>query len=56
MAKAGIESIGEIQTAEGVSWQHFYSPDGTILEPIGPVPLSLNIPPATPTSKLAGPE
>ena len=37
MADAGIKFIGEIQTAEGVSWQHFHSPDGTILEVIGPV-------------------
>jgi catechol 2,3-dioxygenase-like lactoylglutathione lyase family enzyme len=37
MADAGIEFIGEIQTADGVSWQHFRSPDGTILELIGPV-------------------
>ena len=38
MADAGIEFIGEVQTAGGVSWQHFYSPDGTILEVIGPTP------------------
>jgi len=56
MAKAGIEFIGEIQTADGVSWQHFYSPVGTILELIGPVPVSLSVPPAPPTSELAGPE
>ncbi|MBV8105971.1 MAG: VOC family protein [Hyphomicrobiales bacterium] len=36
MADAGVEFIGEIQTADGVSWQDFYSPDGTILELIGP--------------------
>jgi catechol 2,3-dioxygenase-like lactoylglutathione lyase family enzyme len=38
MVSAGIEFIGEIQTADGVSWQHFTSPDGTILELIGPTP------------------
>ena len=38
MVDAGIEFIGEIQTLDGVSWQHFYSPDGTILEVIGPTP------------------
>jgi hypothetical protein len=37
MMNAGIKFIGEIQTADGVSWQHFRSPDGTILELIGPV-------------------
>ena len=36
MVDAGIEFIGEIQTLDGVSWQHFHSPDGTILEVIGP--------------------
>jgi catechol 2,3-dioxygenase-like lactoylglutathione lyase family enzyme len=56
MVNAGIEFIGEIQTAAGVSWQHFFSPGGTILELIGPVPVSLNIPPAPPTSGAAGPE
>ena len=38
MVNAGIEFIGEIQAADGVSWQHFHSPDGTILELIGPGP------------------
>jgi hypothetical protein len=38
MADAGIEFIGDVQTKGGVSWQHFYSPDGTILEVIGPTP------------------
>jgi catechol 2,3-dioxygenase-like lactoylglutathione lyase family enzyme len=36
-ADAGIEFIGKIQTADGISWQHFHCPDGTILELIGPV-------------------
>jgi catechol 2,3-dioxygenase-like lactoylglutathione lyase family enzyme len=38
MVNAGIEFIGEIQAADGVSWQHFHSPDGAILELIGPSP------------------
>jgi len=38
MADAGVKFIGEMQTADGVSWQHFHSPDGTILEVIGPTP------------------
>jgi catechol 2,3-dioxygenase-like lactoylglutathione lyase family enzyme len=38
MTDAGVKFVGEIQTADGVSWQHFHSPDGTILELIGPVP------------------
>jgi catechol 2,3-dioxygenase-like lactoylglutathione lyase family enzyme len=37
MVEAGIAFIGEIQTVDDVSWQHFFSPDGTILELIGPV-------------------
>ena len=37
MADAGIKFIGEIQTLDGVSWRHFHSPDGTILELSGPV-------------------
>ena len=35
MLEAGITFIGDIQHADGVSWQHFYCPDGTILEIIG---------------------
>jgi catechol 2,3-dioxygenase-like lactoylglutathione lyase family enzyme len=54
MANAGVEFIGEIQTADGVGWQHFYCPGGTILELIGPVPTSMDIPPAPPTSGAAG--
>jgi catechol 2,3-dioxygenase-like lactoylglutathione lyase family enzyme len=38
MADAGVKFIGEVQTADGVSWQHFYCPDGAILELIGAVP------------------
>ena len=36
MIVAGISFIGEIQHVDGVSWQHFYCPDGTIAEIIGP--------------------
>jgi catechol 2,3-dioxygenase-like lactoylglutathione lyase family enzyme len=36
MVDSGVTFIGEIQTADGFSWQHFYSPDGTILELSGP--------------------
>src|SRR5271166_3058778 len=36
MLKAGVAFVGDIQSADGVSWQHFYSPDGKILEIIGP--------------------
>jgi len=36
MIDAGVTFIGDVQSADGVSWQHFYSPDGKILEIIGP--------------------
>jgi catechol 2,3-dioxygenase-like lactoylglutathione lyase family enzyme len=36
MMAAGVAFIGDVQSADGVSWQHFYSPDGKILEIIGP--------------------
>jgi len=36
MLAAGIKFIGDVQQADGVSWQHFYSPDGTVMEIIGP--------------------
>ncbi|MER8785175.1 hypothetical protein NKI39_26690 [Mesorhizobium sp. M0664] len=36
MIAAGVDFIGEIQHAAGVKWQHFYCPDGTIAEIIGP--------------------
>ncbi len=36
MLAAGVEFIGNIQHADGVSWQHFHGPDGTVLEIIGP--------------------
>jgi catechol 2,3-dioxygenase-like lactoylglutathione lyase family enzyme len=36
MLAAGISFIGNVQHANGMSWQHFYCPDGTIAEIIGP--------------------
>jgi len=36
MLSAGVEFIGAAQHANGVSWQHFRCPDGTVLEIIGP--------------------
>ena len=35
MLAAGVTFIGDVQHADGVSWQHFYGPDGTVLEIIG---------------------
>jgi catechol 2,3-dioxygenase-like lactoylglutathione lyase family enzyme len=35
MLAAGVKFIGDVQHADGDSWQHFYSPDGTVLEIIG---------------------
>jgi catechol 2,3-dioxygenase-like lactoylglutathione lyase family enzyme len=35
MVAAGVKFIGNVQHADGVSWQHFYGPDGTVLEIIG---------------------
>ena len=35
MIAAGVAFIGDVQHADGVSWQHFYGPDGTVLEIIG---------------------
>jgi catechol 2,3-dioxygenase-like lactoylglutathione lyase family enzyme len=32
MLAAGVKFIGDVQHADGVSWQHFYAPDGTVLE------------------------
>jgi catechol 2,3-dioxygenase-like lactoylglutathione lyase family enzyme len=32
MLAAGVKFIGDLQHADGVSWQHFYCPDGTVLE------------------------
>ena len=36
MVGAGVEFIGAVQHASGVSWQHFRCLDGTVLEIIGP--------------------
>ena len=36
MLAAQVEFIGAIQHADGVSWQHFRCPDGTVSEIIGP--------------------
>jgi len=36
MLCAGVPFLGEPQHAEGIGWQHFRTPDGTILEIIGP--------------------
>ena len=36
MLAAGVKFIGDVQHADGDSWQHFYAPDGTVLEIIGP--------------------
>lgn len=36
MVSAGVEFIGAAQHADGMSWQHFRCPDGTVLEIIGP--------------------
>jgi catechol 2,3-dioxygenase-like lactoylglutathione lyase family enzyme len=32
MLAAGIKFIGHVQHSAGISWQHFYCPDGTVLE------------------------
>jgi catechol 2,3-dioxygenase-like lactoylglutathione lyase family enzyme len=36
MVAAGIRFIGEPQHEDGVSWQHFHCPDGTVAEIVGP--------------------
>jgi catechol 2,3-dioxygenase-like lactoylglutathione lyase family enzyme len=36
MLSAGVKFIGAAQHANGMSWQHFRCPDGTVLEIIGP--------------------
>jgi hypothetical protein len=36
MIAAGVDFIGDIQRRDGVGWQHFRAPDGTILEIVGP--------------------
>jgi hypothetical protein len=37
MMAAKVIFIGEAQHSEGISWQHFRCPDGTIAEIIGPL-------------------
>jgi catechol 2,3-dioxygenase-like lactoylglutathione lyase family enzyme len=32
MLAAGVKFIGQVQHADGISWQHFYAPDGAVLE------------------------
>jgi catechol 2,3-dioxygenase-like lactoylglutathione lyase family enzyme len=36
MLNAGITFIGDVQSADCKTWQHFYGPDGTVLEISGP--------------------
>lgn len=36
MIDAGVQFIGAVQHDGGTSWQHFYCPDGTVLQIIGP--------------------
>ncbi len=36
MLAVGVSFIGEVQHADGVSWQHFRCPDGAVLEISGP--------------------
>lgn len=36
MQTAGVKFIGEVQHSAGTNWRHFYCPDGTIGEIIGP--------------------
>lgn len=36
MLAAGVGFIGEVQEANGMKWQHFRCPDGTVAEIIGP--------------------
>ena len=37
MRKAGVVFTGDVQTADGRSRQHFYAPDGKVLEISGPL-------------------
>jgi len=32
MLATGVKFIGDVQHADGISWQHFCAPDGTVLE------------------------
>jgi hypothetical protein len=45
MLAAEVQFIGAVQHADGLSWQHFCCPDGTVLEMIGP-----GTPPASPSA------
>ena len=36
MLAAFVNFIGDVQHADGISWQHFYCPDGAIFEISGP--------------------
>jgi catechol 2,3-dioxygenase-like lactoylglutathione lyase family enzyme len=36
MLEAGITFIGDVQTSDRKAWQHFYAPDGTVMEISGP--------------------
>jgi catechol 2,3-dioxygenase-like lactoylglutathione lyase family enzyme len=36
MLAAGVHFNGDVQHSNGVSWQHFHCPDGTVLEISGP--------------------
>jgi catechol 2,3-dioxygenase-like lactoylglutathione lyase family enzyme len=36
MIAFGVSFIGNVRHVDGQSWQHFYCPDGTIAEIIGP--------------------
>jgi catechol 2,3-dioxygenase-like lactoylglutathione lyase family enzyme len=36
MLAAGVMFIGKVQHADGISWQHFHCPDGTVSEIAGP--------------------
>lgn len=40
MEEAGIEFIGPIQRAGGISWNHFKAPDGTVFEIVSRNPAS----------------
>ena len=36
MLAAGVNFMGDVQRDDGISWQHFYRPDSTDLEIVGP--------------------
>ena len=43
MMKAGVRFIGEPQVADGHQWQHFHTPDGTVLELSGWIGLCFGV-------------